>query len=472
MKNIRNKHFTIGILLGLQTLAACKISKDITAPEIGLPTGYRYATADTTKITAMPWQIFFTDPELEGLITAALVHNNDLLVAVKNIGAAKLTLQQAKLGNLPMLDVEATASSSRPSDNSLDGLNLNETLQTRHIEDYTLAPSLSWEADIWGKIKSQKSAVLAAYLQTEEVRKAVQTQVVSDVSKGYYNLLMLDAQLAIAKRNVDLGDSTLNIIKLQYTAGQVTSLAVQQAQAQKLSAAVLVPEFEQQITIQENALSILIGKVPDIITRSNNLASVSFTEKLGMGMPSELLSKRPDVKLAELALMRANANVGYVKANLYPSLTITAQGGLDAFKLSNWFNIPASLFGAVAGGLTQPLFEQKKLKTQYEVAKVNRDEIVIQFRQAVLVAYGEVSDALVKLDKLKQQQALVAARTGTLQLATHNSQLLFKNGLATYLEVIIAQSNVLQSELELATIKKDRLDATVDLYRSLGGGTY
>jgi multidrug efflux system outer membrane protein len=470
MKNQLKYQIVFGVVLGLQVLASCKVSKDISAPDMGLPETYRYAQPDTTKIAAMPWQEFFEDAELRKLIADALAHNNDLLAAVKNIEAARLTLTQAKLGNIPTVDLEATASSSRPSDNSLNGLTLTNVLQTKHIEDYTLSASLSWEADIWGKIHSKTAAALAVYLQTEEARKTVQTRIVSDVSKGYYNLLMLDAQLAIAKRNVKLNDSTLSIIRLQYQAGQVGSLAVQQAEAQKLTATILIPVFEQEINIQENAISILSGRLPDVVSRNNTLESVHFTEKLGAGLPSELLSRRPDVKISELALSQANANVGYAKANLYPSLSITAEGGLDAFKASNWFNIPTSLFGAVAGGITQPLFQHKKLRTLYEVARVNRDQRVLQFRQSVLVAVSDVSDELVKLSKLKQQEALVAERTNTLVEATHNSQMLFKNGLATYLEVITAQGNVLQSELELEGIRKAQLDATVDLYRSVGGG--
>lgn len=469
MKNLFKYSAVIIVLIAAQLLTGCKVSKDIATPDTALPATYRNSPEDTTSIAALPWKSFFEDEELKSLIADALQHNNDLQVAVKNIEASELTFKQAKLGNLPSVNLQATVNSSRPSDNSLNALSLG-SFGKDHIEDYNITASLSWEADIWGKIKSRKAAVLAAYLGTVEARKAIQTRMVSDLSKGYYNLLMLDAQLAIARKNVKLNDSTLNIINLQYQAGQVTSLAVQQAQAQKLTVEGLVPQFEQQITVQENAISILSGRLPNPVSRDIKLESVAVTEKLTTGMPSELLSRRPDVKQAELELSRANADVGYAKANMYPSLTIGAQGGLDAIKASDWFNLPASLFGTVAGGITQPLFQKKQLSTLYRVAKVNREVTVIQFRQSVLVAYGEVSDALVKLDKLKQQQALVTERTGTLQLATRNSQQLFKNGLATYLEVITAQSNVLQSELELAAVKKARLDATVDLYRSLGGG--
>lgn len=461
--------FLILLLIAIW-MPCCKVSKDTAVPDTKLPKGYRDAPVDTASIGAIPWRTYIENTELKNLIGDALAHNYDLQVALKNIEAAELILKQAKLGNIPSVDLRAAATSSRPSDNSLAGLSLNQSLGAKHIEDYTISASLSWEADIWGKIRSRKAAALAAYLQTQEARKAVQTRIVSDISKGYYNLLMLDTQLEIAKDNVLLDDSTLNIIKLQYISGQVTSLAVQQAQAQKLAAAGLVPQFEQQIVVQENAINILSGRLPAPVERDILLEAVGTKDHLGTGLPSILLSLRPDVRKAELELSRANAEVGYAKANMYPSFSITAQGGIDAFKASNWFNIPASLFGAVVGSIAQPLINQKKLSTLYKVAIVRRDQSVIAFRESVLYAYGEVSDALVKLDKLKQQQGFAAERTATLQQATRNSQLLFKNGLATYLEVITAQGNVLQSELEVASIKKESLDASVDLYRSLGGG--
>jgi multidrug efflux system outer membrane protein len=197
---------------------------------------------------------------------------------------------------------------------------------------------------------------------------------------------------------------------------------------------------------------------------------MQMADNLPSGLPSAIVSRRPDVKTAELALNIANAQVGIAKANMYPSLTISASGGVNSFRASNWFNIPASLFGTVAGGITQPIFNRKRLKTQYEVAKVDREKTVLQFRQSVLNAVGEVSDALVTIQKLKEQQIVAANRVTTLQQATGNANLLFRNGMATYLEVITAQGNVLQSELELASIKRAQLSAVSDLYRSLGGG--
>jgi len=418
----------------------------------------------------MPWAVFFADTALKALIGDALRHNNDLQAAVKNIDAAELTQRQARLGNVPSVGLGASASDARPSDNSFDHRGVVEAIQQTHLTDYTVAASLSWEADIWGKIRNQKAAALAAYLATDEARKALQTRIINDLSKGYYNLLLLDAQLAIAQRNIALADSTLTLVKLQYSSGNGTSLAVQQALAQKLTAAALAPKIQQEAALQETAIGILCGRYSSAVGRDVPLNSVSLPDGLGVGIPTGLLSRRPEVRQAEFELSKANAEVGYTRAAMYPSLTISAEGGLDAFKASNWFNIPASLFGAVAGGVAQPLFDKKRLSTQWNIAKANRERSVLAFRQSVLVAYGEVADALAELDKLKDEQGLVAGRTDALVLATQNSRALYTNGKATYLDVIVAENSLLASELELAAVKKSRLDASVDLYRSLGGG--
>ncbi|QHS56634.1 TolC family protein [Mucilaginibacter sp. 14171R-50] len=457
----------------LLALSACKVSKDIETPKPELPATFRNAatTADTASIADIQWRNFFTEPTLQKLIDSAIANNYDMQIAVKNIEASQLLFKQVKWNYTPQVNLNVTASTSRPSDNSLNGLSLDQyDIKTKHVEDYSANLALSWEADIWGKIRNQSKTALAQYLQTTEAKKAIQTNIVASVSQGYYNLLMLDEQLNIAQKNVKLNDSTLRIIRLQFDAGQVTSLAVQQAEAQRLAAVQLVPQFEQNITIQENALRILTGSLPDRIERSNTLDNIQLADNLPAGLPSAIVSRRPDVKTAELALNIANAQVGIAKASMYPSLTITAAGGVNSFKASNWFNIPASLFGTVAGGITQPLFNRKRLKTQYEVAKVDRERTVLQFRQSVLNAVGEVSDALVKIEKLKAEQSIAATRVATLQQATGNANLLFRNGMATYLEVITAQGNVLQSELELAAIKRAQLSAISDLYRSLGGG--
>ncbi|GIQ60902.1 TolC family protein [Flavobacterium collinsii] len=470
MKNYITK--IVMIVLLITTLISCKVSKDIETPKDAFPENFRNASVskDTASIGDTEWKNFFTEKDVIQLIDSAVARNNDLQIATKNIEIAHYRFTQSKWGNVPEVNLSVAASTSNPSDNSFTGKNLGQALGQNHINDFTAGATLSWEADIWGKIKNQKKGAFAGYLQSEEVKKALQTTIVANVSKGYYNLLMLDAQLDIARQNLKLNDSTTNIIKLKYDAGQVTSLAIQQSEAQKLNAAQLIPLLEQNIAIQENALSVLTGSFPNSKQRSLRLSALEIKSNNAIGIPSSLVSRRPDVKSAELALKVANANVGITKANLYPALRITAQGGVNSFEASNWFNIPASLFGTVAGGLTQPLLNNKKVRTQYNIAVAEREKAVFGFRQAVLVAVSEVSDALVKVEKLQQQESFLQQRVKTLQQAIKNANLLFKNGMAEYLEVLSAQSNLLQSELELANIKREQLSANTELYRALGGG--
>lgn len=468
---MKSYNYLYSLILVAAFAGGCKVSKDIAKPADATPAAYRGAsTTDTASIAAVPVKDFIAEPAIQKLIDTALARNYDLQLAVKNIEASELLFRQSKLGNIPALNLQVNASSSRPSDNSLNGLSTSQFLKTTHIEDFNANLGLSWEADIWGKIRSQRQAALATYLQTAEVKKAVQTRLIANVAQGYYQLLMMDAQLEIAKKNLALNDSTLSIIHMQFDAGQVTSLAIQQAEAQQLVAAQLIPLLEQNISIQENALRILTGSLPGPVERLSNLENTKIPDHLTAGLPSAMVSRRPDVRGAELSLNIANAKVGITKASLYPSLTISASAGLNSFKASNWFNVPASLFGVVGGGITQPVFQRKQLKTQYELAKIDREKVVIQFRQSVLNAVGEVSDELVKIEKLKSQYDISQKRVNTLQQAVKNANLLFKNGMATYLEVITAQSNSLQSELELAALKTARLSASVELYRSLGGG--
>lgn len=438
---------------------------------VEVPGTYRNTTiTDTTNIADIKWKSFFEETDLVRLIDEALAKNNELQIADKNIEIANKQFKQSKWGNVPQLNAFANATSTRLSDNSLNGINANQALGQHHVDDYTAGVNLSWEADIWGKIRNRKKAAQAAYMQTTEAKKALQTTIVATVSKGFYDLLMLDAQLAIARKTLELNDSTLFAVNLQYEAGQVTLLAKEQTEAQRLIAAQLIPELEKNIQLQENGLSVLSGTFPDSKERASKLEAIIVKENLSIGIPSQLLSKRPDVKSAELALKAANAKVGITKASLYPSLTITAVGGVNSFESSNWFTIPASLFGSVAGGLTAPLLNGKRLRTQYEIAKLERDQSATEFRQAVLVAVAEVSNALVKIEKQKEQFILASQRVETLKKAVSNANLLFRSSMATYFEVNNAQANLLQAELELASIQKERLSSNVELYRALGGG--
>lgn len=467
---ISNRYNLIALVFVI-VLASCSAGRDYTRPDLGVPNTYgSESVAADSSVALQSWRKFFADTTLQHLIERALASNFDLGVALTRIEAYQSLAKQAKVAWLPALNVQAAGSTNNPSDNSLNGISLGNFLGANHLEDYTLAANLSWEVDVWGKIRRQKEAALADYLETYEAGRAVQTGVIARVADGYYNLLMMDAQLAIAQRNVLLSDSIVQMIELQKTAGEVTELAVQQAEAQRQNAMILIPQLEQAIALQENGLKFLLGDWPGGIPRFRDLASLPADTTFATGVPADVLTYRPDVRASEMALKAANARVGVAQGNMYPSLTLTASGGLNAYEASNWFTMPASFFGVVAGGLAQPVFERRALKTRLEVARTEREQRVIEFREAVTGAVHEVTNALVKIEKARTKQQVATERVETLNQAVQNAQLLFRSGMANYLEVISAQSSALEAQLDKAFVTRQQLAAQLELYHSLGGG--
>jgi multidrug efflux system outer membrane protein len=459
------------ILFLFVILSSCSTGKQYQQPELELPEQFNGVSfSDTSSIADIEWKKFFTDASLQNLIEKGITYNYDLLSAKKRIEIAQQRLSQSKLMQLPEINLQLTAQYNRPSDNSMNGISLKNFLGSSHVGNYSTLASLSWEADIWGKIRGQKEIVLTEYLQTYEGRKAIQTQLVADITQGYFNLLMLDKQLEIAKKNLTLSDSFLIATRLLKDAGIVNLLAVQQAESQKQSTALLIPQLEESINLQENALQLLTGQLPGSVARSSSMYDFVLPPALSTGFPAAMVSRRPDVRANEMALIAATSRIGIAQANMYPALNLTLGGGLEAFKASNWFNLPNSLFGIAAGSIAQPIFRRKELRTQYEIAKLEREQAVIVFKQSVLQATVEVSNALVQIDKLKQQEAIAKMQVDTLQHAVVNAKLLFRSDLANYLEVITAQGNSLNAELNLAAIQRRQLSAMVELYRALGGG--
>ncbi|MDJ1471785.1 efflux transporter outer membrane subunit [Xanthocytophaga flava] len=461
--------YVVGLWL-LLWVAGCKAGKDYQRPSIALPAQFHTVAATDSSIIDISWNQLFPDPVLRQWIDKALTQNYDMQLAIKRVETAEAYVKQSRVALLPAVNAQVAASSTTPSKNSLNGLSLENFLGRNHLEDYTAQLTLSWELDIWGKIRRQNEAVRATYLQSAEASRAVKTRLIANVSQNYFNLLMLEQQLEVARQNKLLSDTIVQMMQLQKTAGEVTELAVQQTQSQAQSAALLVSQLEQEITIQENALHILAGELPGTPIAHSRLNDFQLWTDVKTGIPAQVISKRPDVRASEMELVAANARVGAAQANRYPTLNITAAGGVNAFQASEWFVVPGSLFGTVAGGIAQPVFQRRALKTQLEVARIQSQESELRFRQTVLNAVGEVSNALVRIEKLQEQQQIASNRVEIQRGAIQNAQALFKSGIANYLEVITAQSNGLQARLDQASIKRQQLDAMVELYRSLGGG--
>jgi multidrug efflux system outer membrane protein len=458
------------IVFLLLAVASCRTGKNYQRPAVLLPESLNQTSAapDTNSIGDIAWRNFFTDPVLQQIIDSGISRNYDLQYALRNISIAQSQVKQASWLWYPQVTAAIGGQYNRYSDNGPAGIK-NGAL-SNNSSDFLASVSMNWEIDIWGKISRQKEASIANYLQTYEVAKAIQTRLVADIAQGYFSLLMLDQQLLETRKTLALTTDFVKLTRLLYDAGEVTYLAIQQAESQMQATAQLVPLIEQNIQIQENSLQLLTGNLPGMIHRDVSLTDIHFNDSLSTGLPVAILNRRPDVRADEMSLVKANAQVGISQADMYPALTLTAGTGFESLKATNWFNIPGSLFGLAGATLVQPVLQGRQLKTQFEIAKQQREEAVIRFRQSVLTAVIEVSNALIQVSKLREQEIIAKQRTDTLSAAVGNAQLLFKNDLANYLEVITAQQTALDAQLSLAFIQRAELDARVELYRSLGGG--
>lgn len=465
MKQFRIYILSITLLIGV--LPSCKVTRDYKRPELDLPQsfGTDVASSGQDSIREIPhYAVFFQQKELVQLLDSIMANNPDLLIAAHNMLASQAALKSVKLNYLPDLNLQINTGVQRLSQNSMMGSFANSLL----FQDYTLAPALSWEIDFWGKLKRQREEALADYLSQGEMRRALRVQLVAQAATAYYDLLSLDEQLDIARKVEQLMDSTLSILKTQFEVGEVNSLAVKQAEAQLAETRALIPEINASIRARENALRALAGNYPGEIERSGS-SFQAFDHDLKTGVPVDLLANRPDVKQSELLLQAADAKVGIAKANFYPSLKITAQGGLNSIIASQWFMIPASLFGNAAAGLTQPLFYRRSIRSAYQQALQNREAAVQSFRKSVVGAVEEVSTAMSNLEYIGTQSQEVGKRKAAMNEAIDDAQFLYVNGEANYLEVLAVQQSYFQAELTHTAIKLKEINAYIALYKSIGG---
>ena len=470
MKSIlKHRNFSKGalILVVALTLQSCFVAQDYVRPDLDAETQALYRTdnlpTDSVSIADVSWKNLFTDQYLQQYIEEGLQNNMDVRIALQQILAAQAYAKQGKAGYLPSVSVGANATHQELSENSQFG-----ALFSGGIDTYDITANLSWEADIWGKIRSNKRATQAAYLQSVAGHQAVKTQLVSSIANTYYNLLALDAQLEVTKQTIITRESGVKTIKALKDAGQVTQVAVDQNIAQYNSAKALQVDIEVAIFKTENTLSILLGKSPQTFERSS-LDIQNIDQDIVLGVPATLLSNRPDVMAAEYGLINSFELSNVAKSNLYPSLTLTASGGLESLDVDNLINAN-SIFANIIGGITQPIFNQRKLKTQREVAFAQQEQALLRFKQTLLVAGSEVSNALYTYKSETKKFEFRKNEVEALRTAEANSNELLKNGYANYLDLLTARESALNAELNIINSQLQQLVSIVDLYEALGGG--
>lgn len=470
---MNKNHSIIGVfaLLLLLPFSSCFVAKEYHRPVVNTDNLYRTDNLtdsaayvmDSASMASVSWTHIFSDSLLKHYIQTALDSNLDIRIAIQNIAAAAAYVKQANALFLPSVNAALDYSQNYLSKNGTQG-----NLGIRNISQYQISANLSWEADIWGKIRSQKRAMVASYLQTIEAHKAVKTQLVAVVATTYYQLMALNEQIIIAQKSILSRDSSLTTTQALKDAGQVTEVAVEQTKAQFYDAQLILLNLKQQKRILENTFCLLLNQPPHPVF-VQQFENGEMTTPLVIGVPADLLANRPDVREAEYGLMNAFQLTNVAKSNFYPSLTITAAGGLQSIDIKNWLSLN-SIFANVAGSLLQPIFNHRQIKTNYEVAQSRQIQALLDYKKALLTAANDVSNALFNYQTQTQTISLEEKQLEANQKAVNYSEQLLVNGLANYLEVLTARQNALVTEINLVNSRYAQLNSIVELYQALGGG--
>lgn len=410
---------------------------------------------DTASIASLSWRELFTDSHLQTLIEHALQSNTDLLSAQQRIKEAEATLSSAKLAYLPsfMLTPQGGVSSFDKSKGSWT---------------YTGIASASWEIDIFGKLTNAKRRSKALYLQSLEYEQAVSTSLIANVANLYYTLLMLDEQYRISEETAVNWRESVRAMRAMMAAGMTNEASVSQSEANCRQVEASLLDLKQQIKEVENSLSILLGEVPGGIERGH-LAGQDFPEDLTVGVPLQLLSRRPDVKSAELSLASAFYSTNAARFAFYPSITLSGTAGWTN-SAGNMIINPGKLLLSAVGALTQPLFNKGLNIAQLKIAKAQQEEAKLAFQQALLNAGSEVNNALTQVQTARGKTELRTGQITSLENAVRSTQLLMQHGTSTYLEVLTAQQSLLSAQLTQVADRFDEIQGIINLYQALGGG--
>lgn len=464
---MKNNSYKIIFLIALAlTVQSCFVAKEYKRPELKTENLYRneIVATDTISLADVAWKNVFTDPILQQYIQKGLENNLDIKIAMQNIAAAEATMKQGKAGFYPTFSTSADWTHQELSRNSQFGA----LLRDRSTDQYQLTGNLSWEADIWGKIRSNKRAANASFLQSTAANQAVKTQLIANIAATYYQLMAIDAQIKLAEKTLVNRNQSIETIIALKKAGNVTEVGVKQTEAQKYATEIIIADLKNNTIILENTLSILMGQNSNKIERGTFEAQ-SIQPTITLGTPVQLLRNRPDVISAEYNLISNFELTNVAKSNFYPTFKVTAAGGLQSIDLKEWFSAN-SIFANVITGLTQPIFNQRQIKTRFEIAKANQEKAYLQFEQSLLTAGKEVSDALAIYNNETYKLTVREKQVAALNKATDYSDELLTYGLANYLEVLTVKDNALNAELNLIDNKFQQYKAIIQLYKALGGG--
>ncbi len=456
--------------------ASCKtpvsIEKSDTKP---MPQSY-YDSKDSINSSEIKWKDFFADKNLSSLIDTAIKNNYDVLTTLQDIEIAKNNIRFKQGLLFPNVNVGVSSGLEKVGRYTSQGAGDASTEITPgrivpdNLNDYYVGLQTNWEIDIWGKLRNGKKAAFSKYLSSVEGKNFVITNLVAEVANSYYELLSLDTELDIIRETIKLQKDGLEIVKVQKAASVVTELAVKQFEAQVFNSQSMEFDVLQKIVENENKINFLLGRFPQTILRDKASFKDQMPMQINVGIPSQLLKNRPDIKQAEFELFATKCDVKAARAEFYPSFNIRGGIGYNAFKTAYMFTSPESFIYSIAGDLIAPLVNRSAIKAEFKTAKSYQVEAMYNYQKTILNGYVEVSNELSNIHNLEkvfdQKSKEVNALTSAIDISTD----LFKSARATYLEVLMTQRDALQSRLELVETKKQQFNSVTNIYKALGGG--
>lgn len=482
---MKSNFFTI--LIGSAFVWGCNVPKQIQDPNLKpLPDSFAVhdPQLDSGRILAeVPWKQFFPEEELRQLIDTAIANNPDLRMAMQRIKISSAYLQTAKGALLPKLSADATASGTRYGKYTQEGVGNYDTNLSSNIDDdqrinesftpnFWLGFNTSWEMDVWGKLNSRKKEAFGKYLASNEGQKTVQTALVSQVATLFYTIKGLDQEYKSLRENIALQDTALEKVKALMDGGRATQLAVQQFQAQLLNTQTSTAEVLRRRNETENQINALVGRFAgnikmDSLTDGNTTGA--SMDSFRLGFPVEILENRPDIREASFLLAASKANVDAARKAFLPSFNISGYAAFNAFKGALLFN-GNSLAYSVLGGVSAPIFQQNRLKSEFNIATAEQQNAFLQYQKNILNGYQEVATSLSNFEAAQKMYALKTQEADALESGVQSANDLYIGGYAGYLEIIAAQKSLVQAQVEQIQLRRDIMLSLVDIYRSVGGG--
>lgn len=449
---------------------AVKQTADISAP----PT-YN-GSYDSASIVKIKWQDYFTDPNLIALIDTALINSQELNILSQEIAVTRSEIRIRKGEYLPFLGIKGAAGVDKAARyTNIGALEANTEIapgieMPEPLPDYLLGLYASWEVDIWHKLRNAKKAAISRYLSSVEGRNFAVTNLIAEIATSFYELLALDNELKIVRQNIDIQSNALEIVRVQKSAARVTELAVRKFEAEVLKTKSIEFNIRQQIVETENKINFLVGRYPQPIVRNADSFIILMPINVQTGVPSQLLTNRPDIRQAEMNLVAAKLDVKIAKADFYPSLRLSASAGYQAFNPSYFLKSPESILYSLAGDLVAPLVNRNAIKANYNSANAKQIQAMYDYERTILNAYVEVVNQMAKIKNLETKFSLKSQQVSALEQSISISTELFSSARADYMEVLLTQRDALESKFELVEMKQEQLKAMVQIYQALGGG--